>query len=269
LGGIIPRNVKNRVIHQWVDGLTREEIARENDIGAGTVTAIIQDARKHKEYNDIDLLRQISIKLRVEGLDSSSLAFAIRLKNIMEDNGINEDQIEPIIQDFATYRLRHKISYDDIIKSGREALYLEQTYDIPIEKIPQYITQGKKRIDRLEDQIKEILAEAQFARMDRDAKQHERDIIAAEIEKYKMEIPSIQRIKELENALEEEKRKNEAYKIGERVLIKERDSADREATRSAAEVIELDASLNETKRRLSVCQNELGKLNKNQQIDQS
>jgi hypothetical protein len=252
-----------------VDGLTREEIARENDIGAGTVTAIIQDARKHKEFSDIDLLRQVSIRLRAEGLDLSSLAFAIRLKSIMEENGINEDQIEPIIQDFATYSLRHKIPYDTIIKSGREALYLEQIYGVPIEKIPEYITQGKKTLDRIEDERKEMLGEAQFARMDRDAKQHERDIIAAEIEKYKMEIPSIQRIKELENALEEEKRKNELYKIGERVLIKERDSADREATRSAAEVIESDASLKETRRKLSICQDELGKLNKNRQINQS
>ena len=144
MGGIIPRTIKNRVIHQWIDGLTREEIARENDIGAGNVTAIIQDARKHKEYNDIDPLRQVSFRLRAEGLDSSSFAFAIRLKSIMEENAINEDQIEPIIQDFSTYSLRQKIPYDIIIKSGREALYLEELYGVPIEKIPEYITQRKK-----------------------------------------------------------------------------------------------------------------------------
>ena len=34
----------------------------------------------------------------------------------MEENEVDEDQIEPIIQEFATYRLRHKISYDIIIK---------------------------------------------------------------------------------------------------------------------------------------------------------
>jgi len=41
LGGNIPRNIKEKVIRQWLDGLTREGIAKENDIGAGTVTAII------------------------------------------------------------------------------------------------------------------------------------------------------------------------------------------------------------------------------------
>jgi hypothetical protein len=221
MGGVIPRNIKIKVINQWLDGLTREAIARDIGIGTGTVTAIIQEARKSKEYSDIDLLRQVSIRLRAEALDSSLLAFAIRLKSIMEENGINEDQIESIIQDFAAYGLRHKISYDIIIKSGREALYLEQIYGVPIEKIPEIIAQGKKTLDRLEDQRMETLAAAQFARTDRDAKLQERDILAAEVEKYKMEIHSIQRIKELENELEEEKRKNELYKTFERELIKE------------------------------------------------
>jgi hypothetical protein len=103
MGGKIPRYIKEKVIRQWLNGLTREEIARKNDIGAGTVTAIVQDAKKQEEYNDIDLLREVSRKLKEEGLSLPSLGFAIRLKRKMEENDINEDQIEPIIQDFAIY----------------------------------------------------------------------------------------------------------------------------------------------------------------------
>jgi hypothetical protein len=36
LGGKIPRNIKVKVIRQWLDGLTRERIAKKEDIGAGT-----------------------------------------------------------------------------------------------------------------------------------------------------------------------------------------------------------------------------------------
>jgi hypothetical protein len=115
LGGKIPRNIKEKVIRQWLHGLTRENIVKEDDIGAGTVTAIIQEVRKQEEYNDIDLLRQVSVRLKEEELKLPLLAFAIRLKKIMEENGINEDQIKPIIQDFAAYCLRHNISYDTVI----------------------------------------------------------------------------------------------------------------------------------------------------------
>jgi hypothetical protein len=138
LGGKIPKNIKEKVIRQWTDGLTRENIAKKDDIGAGTVTAIIQEARKQEEYQDIDLLRQISVKFNEEGLGLPLVGFAIRLKKIMEENGINEDQIEPIIQDFAAYCLRHNVSYDTVIQSGREALYLEEKFGIPVEDTRTY-----------------------------------------------------------------------------------------------------------------------------------
>jgi chromosome segregation ATPase len=183
----------------------------------------------------------------------------------MEENRIREDQVEPIIRDFATYCLRHEISYDTIIKSGREALYLEHKFEVPIEKIPEYITQGKKTLDNLEDQRQEIIGQVQLARIDRDAKRRERDTLTAEIEKFKAEIPSIQRIKELENELIEVKRMNEQLEISVRVLTKERDSAMREAARSEVDAIELEASQKEIARRLSICQKELDKLN--QKVD--
>lgn len=123
MGGKIPRNLKTKVIRQWLHGLTREIIAKESDIGAGTVTAIIQDARRQEEYNDIDLLRPVSVKLKEEGLELPLLGFAIRLKMIMKENGITEEQIEPIIQDLATQCLRQNISFDKLFQSGREALY--------------------------------------------------------------------------------------------------------------------------------------------------
>jgi hypothetical protein len=188
LGGKIPRNIKEKVIRQWTDGLTRENIAKKHDIGAGTVTAIIQEARKQEEYQDIDLLRQVSMRLKQEGLELALPGFATRVKKIMEENGINEDQIEPIIQDFAAYCLKHNVSYDTVIKSGREALYLEEKFGIPVERIPESIIQAKKRIDRLEDQTQEILGQKQQAR-------EELDTIVDELEKYGKEIPLIERIK--------------------------------------------------------------------------
>lgn len=205
MGGKIPRNIKTKVIRQWLHGLTREEIARENDIGAGTVTAIIQEARKQEEYQGIDLLRQVSLKLKEEGLELPSLAFAIRLDRIREENGINEDQIESIIQDFAAYCLRHKVSYDTVIQNGREALYLEQKFEVPIEKIPEYIFQGKETLDNLEDERQEILRKMQLAR-------EERDTIVAELQKYGKDMPLIERIKQLEEELAETKRSEKNYK---------------------------------------------------------
>jgi hypothetical protein len=269
MGGIISRSTKIKVIRDWLNGLTRGETANRNDVGDGTVTGIIQDAMKQEEYNDIDLLREVSKKLRKEGLDLPSLGFAIRIQRIMEENDINGDQLEPIIQEFAIYCLKYQIPYDTLIKFGREALYLEMKYGIPIERIPEYIAQGKHTIDRLEGQRQEILRQAQIAREARDARRQELDELADKNEKYRKEIPSIQRICKLEYELENEKRMNKMNEIRVTVLTKERDSAEREAARLAADVIELEADKKNLEWEMSLCVNKLDKLNDKATTNQS
>jgi chromosome segregation ATPase len=260
MGGIIPRNIKEKVIRQWLNGLTRESIAKENDIGTGTVTGIIQEARIKEEYQDIDLLRQVSLKSKEEGLELPELGFAIRLKRIMEENGINEDQIESIIQDIATYCLRQNVSYDTVIKSGREALYLEEKYRVPIEKIPEHIIKAKKTLDNLEDERQEILRQKQQARADRDIilqqideMRQQRDAIVAELEKHGKEIPSIVRIRELVTKLDEANKQNEYYEKGIKALTKKLDIASQQALRLEADIIELDARWKDAASRLLLC----------------
>jgi hypothetical protein len=42
--------------------MSRDEVAKDNDIGAGTVTAIIKDAKQ--EIPNIDLLREVALVLK-------------------------------------------------------------------------------------------------------------------------------------------------------------------------------------------------------------
>jgi hypothetical protein len=73
--------------------------------------------------------------------------------------------------------------------------------------------------------------------------------IAAKLEKYLKEIPSIQCIIGLENELEEAKKMIELLENSERELTKERDDVIHKAIRLEADVIELDAELNTLKSR--------------------
>jgi DNA-binding CsgD family transcriptional regulator len=38
----IPKSIKQRVIKQWLQGMSRDEIAKDNGIGAGTLSAIVR-----------------------------------------------------------------------------------------------------------------------------------------------------------------------------------------------------------------------------------
>ena len=54
---------------------------QNNGIGAGTVTSIIQQARDN--IADIDLIRELAIKIKKENLDLNYFASAVRLKKIL------------------------------------------------------------------------------------------------------------------------------------------------------------------------------------------
>jgi hypothetical protein len=49
MGGKIPTTITKRVITQWLYGFPRDQIAKANQIGAGTVCAIIKQAYSHQE----------------------------------------------------------------------------------------------------------------------------------------------------------------------------------------------------------------------------
>jgi DNA-binding CsgD family transcriptional regulator len=55
----IPKSIREQVIKQWLQGTSRDQIAKDNDIGAGTVSSIIKNI-KQKDNPDIDLLRGVA-----------------------------------------------------------------------------------------------------------------------------------------------------------------------------------------------------------------
>jgi hypothetical protein len=39
MGGKIPREIKEKVIHEWLQGTRRETIAQKNDLAVGSITS--------------------------------------------------------------------------------------------------------------------------------------------------------------------------------------------------------------------------------------
>jgi hypothetical protein len=245
LGGKIPKKIKEKIIRQWLEGRTRETIAKENDVGTGIVSAIINESRQQKEYHDIDLLRQISTKLKEEGLEPAHLGFAIRLEKIMEDNGIREDQLESLVLDISTYCLRHNLTFDKVFESGYKALDLAYKFGIPAEKIPEFIIQGKKTIEELEEQRQELIEKKQIL-------QEGYDTILAVLEKYGKEIPLIEHIQALERELDETKESKKHCEARCRKLV--------------GEVLNLDTQRGQLLHELSLRQNELEEMRERNQI---
>jgi hypothetical protein len=107
MGGKIPREIKEKVIREWLRGTRRETIAENNDLAVGSISNIVKDTSLQVEYHNMALFRHLAVILNENGLEPVIVGFAVRLLKIMEDNGIALNQVEPIISDFAIYCFKH------------------------------------------------------------------------------------------------------------------------------------------------------------------
>jgi hypothetical protein len=70
-----------------VSGYPRDNIALENNIGAGTVTNIVNNYKIGLENSEFALIRELAVEIRKQGLNLSQLASHFRLYKFFIKSG--------------------------------------------------------------------------------------------------------------------------------------------------------------------------------------
>ena len=78
--------VKRRVVQQWLAGETREKIITDNEIGAGTVSIIVDEYKAGLDNLDLDSFRELTLEAKKRGMTSSDLASFFRLYSFFRSN---------------------------------------------------------------------------------------------------------------------------------------------------------------------------------------
>lgn len=81
MGGNIPRPIKVEVNRKWPQGKSRDQIAKEVGIGAGTVSSIINECTQND--SEFDRMRQVAVKMKNEGYTVESFACLVRIREIL------------------------------------------------------------------------------------------------------------------------------------------------------------------------------------------
>ncbi len=89
----INENVKRRVIQQWLAGEAREKITADNDIGAGTISIIVDDYKAGLDNFVLDSFRELTLEAKKRGVSSSDLASFFNLYNFFRGSGVKENVI--------------------------------------------------------------------------------------------------------------------------------------------------------------------------------
>jgi hypothetical protein len=208
----IPEPVRRNVIGQWLHGISRDEVAKNNDIGAGTVSAIIKEAMQ--EDPEFDLQRQVALSLKKENnLDTKSFASLFRIRNkLIKEMGLNNDEkskieevqeiehkIELLILNLAVFCFKRGFSIEEFIDVIENIPSLEHKTKIPIEQLPNELLQKQRRLENVEKEIQEIELKKQLLLSD----YHTTVNI---LEEYARNRPSFEKYIKLKKELEETKR---------------------------------------------------------------
>ena len=82
MGSKIPRPVRREVIRKCLQGQSRDQIANEVGIGAGTVSGIVKESRK--DDPEFVLPREVGLNLKNRGMSIESFGALIRLREVLE-----------------------------------------------------------------------------------------------------------------------------------------------------------------------------------------
>jgi transcriptional regulator with XRE-family HTH domain len=198
----VPKSIKQRVIKQWLQGISRDQIAKDNGIGTGTVSAIIKDAKK--DIPDIDLLREVALVLKSNDLDLSVFASSIRIQKRLDEMGLNEEQIESLIENINTYCFKRGLTDEELINIIERISTLSQNLGMPVDQLPNHITQGKLELEK----VKRETEDAKLKQLQ--VLQHY-NVTMDDLEEYRRNKPLIDRIKQLESQKENIKRERDYY----------------------------------------------------------
>ena len=187
MGSKIPREIRLEVIRKWLEGKTRDLIAYELEIGAGTASEIVKEYRRGDL--DADLLREVALNLKNSGLDIQSFARLVRLRQVLEqkqwlqgvrpgqqqqeveqndddDNDIDrllEKKMESFIVSIEVFCFKHNLPLRQFFDLVYNLYLAAEEFDIPLESFPSHIEELKARIENLLQQIRYFESEKQIA----------------------------------------------------------------------------------------------------------
>ena len=143
---------RGNVIREWILGFTRDQIAEQNGIGAGTVSSIIANYRDGLDDLDFDSIRQLAVEARQQGWNFADLASHARLHNYFIKSGAAEHKIESFISKVGS----SNISLEAVNELVYQLHEISKQESIPLDQIPNYIKQKLDEKQKIDEEIKQV-----------------------------------------------------------------------------------------------------------------
>jgi hypothetical protein len=159
MGSRIPKSIQEKVIRKWLEGKTRDEIAQECKISAGSVSGIVQGRRrKNREF---DLMRVVAVELWRLGITVESFAPLIRCRQLIKSEysdsskGVEEEEqnIDALIEALCVFCFRQKKTVPEFGNMVQILYNAADKYGIVLSDLPAYVNELNDRANGIGKKI--------------------------------------------------------------------------------------------------------------------
>ncbi len=152
MGRKIPHQIKRKVIREWLNGVSRDSIAINNQISFGSVSSIILKI-KTSEILDIDLLREVALALKRKNLDLIEFASSMRLNKMLKSLGLSEEEIDRFLKYLSVFFYKNDVKNVEDFLIQLELVYdIAVNLDVSIYDIPEEIEKLNADISKLKNE---------------------------------------------------------------------------------------------------------------------
>lgn len=141
---MIAITIRQKVIEEWLCGLSRRTIAKNNEISEGSVSLIVKEFEG--EYGRVHFAREIAKFLYKKGYNYLQFGRAIRFQNTLDSLGVSYDVAGESLIRLQEHCFRNNISLDSFLCHFISVVDRLDDISIPIEKFNQFIEMNSDTI---------------------------------------------------------------------------------------------------------------------------
>jgi hypothetical protein len=152
---------------------------------------------------DIDLLRELAVSLKKQDFNLNSFASAYRQRAMLQTRGLNDDQIDDMIEQIDEDCFREGIEVKTFIHLIGGASYFSEKYSCTIGELDKLKTEKENEIMQLDDILQGKKEELQIIKGRIETALAKENLTEQDISDYKQNEPLLEKISILKDELKE------------------------------------------------------------------
>ena len=153
---------KSGVVQDWLRGLSRDEIAANHGLSAGTITNIIRHWRLGLDQTSADELREFAVSLKRLRITAPVCAEGARIASMLTSLGIDKNDLDLFISETYGQCINLGLQPARIVQDLKQ--FLDLSDSVPWEQISNLIEQQLARKELLEGEIQRLEIQASEAK---------------------------------------------------------------------------------------------------------